>query len=141
MFFCVCCSWFAKKNKTENKKYFSITAIGSTIWGIVFCFLLIQTDFKMALLCRSIGMVGLFFFFVFGPKFLLELTNSPKWLRKIVTIYSFAGLILYLFLILVVTANAVDGACDFYIEQGFTDYISKPIDSDYLNIYQKIKLK
>jgi CheY-like chemotaxis protein len=36
--------------------------------------------------------------------------------------------------ILVVTANAVDGARDFYIEQGFTDYISKPIDSDYLNM-------
>ena len=87
-----------EKNKTENKKYFSITAIGSTIWGIGFGFLLIQTDFKMALLCRSIGMVGLFFFFVFGPKFLLELANSPKWLRKIVTFYSFIGLFLYPFL-------------------------------------------
>lgn len=35
--------------------------------------------------------------------------------------------------ILVVTANAVEGAREFYLEQGFTDYISKPIDSDYLN--------
>ena len=35
--------------------------------------------------------------------------------------------------ILVVTANAVEGAREFYLEQGFDDYISKPIDSDYLN--------
>ena len=35
--------------------------------------------------------------------------------------------------ILVVTANAVEGAREFYLEQGFTDYISKPINSDYLN--------
>ena len=89
-----------QKNKTENNKYFSITAIGSAIWGIGFGFLLIQTDFKMALLCRSIGMVGLFFFFIFGPKFFLELANSPKWLRKVVTFYSLAGLILYPFLIM-----------------------------------------
>ena len=36
--------------------------------------------------------------------------------------------------ILVVTANAVEGAKEYYIEQGFNDYISKPIDLDYLNL-------
>ena len=35
--------------------------------------------------------------------------------------------------ILVVTGNAVDGACEFYLKQGFNDYISNPIDSAYLN--------
>ena len=35
--------------------------------------------------------------------------------------------------IIVVTANAVDGAKDYYISQGFQEYISKPIDTVLLN--------
>lgn len=57
------------KNYTANYKYFSITAIGSTIWGLGFGFLLIQKTPEAALLCRTIGMAGLFFFFVFVPRF------------------------------------------------------------------------
>ena len=83
------------KNYTANYKYFSITAIGSTIWGLGFGFLLIQKTPEAALLCRTIGMAGLFFFFVFVPRFFLDLANSPKWLRKIIDVYSLIGLILY----------------------------------------------
>ena len=34
---------------------------------------------------------------------------------------------------IVVTANAIEGAKEFYLENGFDDYISKPIDTDYLD--------
>ena len=34
---------------------------------------------------------------------------------------------------IVVTANAVEGAKDYYISQGFQEYISKPVDSEFLN--------
>jgi CheY-like chemotaxis protein len=34
--------------------------------------------------------------------------------------------------IIVVTANAIEGANEYYLEKGFDDYISKPIDTDLL---------
>ena len=43
--------------------------------------------------------------------------------------------------IIALTANAVNGAREYYIKNGFDDYISKPIDIKKLDIIVKESIK
>lgn len=86
--------------KEKLNIYFFLTSIGSTIWGLGFGLLLIQTTELAALICRGFGMIGVFMLIIFAPKVFMIIANSPKRLKQITTVISYAGLILYPFLIM-----------------------------------------
>lgn len=86
--------------KEKLNIYFFLTALGSTIWGLGFGLLLIQTTQQAALICRGFGMIGVFMLIIFAPKVFMIIAKSPKKLKLITTIISYAGLILYPFLIM-----------------------------------------
>lgn len=90
------------KMDISNKKnwYYLFTSIGSTIWGLGFGFLLIQTNEIYALYCRAFGMIGVFLFAIFGIKIMTTIANTPDKLKNVITIITYFGIILYPFVIM-----------------------------------------
>ncbi len=88
-------------NKKEKlNQYFFMTALGSTIWGLGFGLLLIQTTQKAALLCRAFGMSGVVLVIIFATKLFTLIAETPKTFGKIIRVVSYAGVFLYPFLIM-----------------------------------------
>ena len=88
-------------NKKEKlNQYFFMTALGSTIWGLGFGLLLIQTTQKAALLCRAFGMSGVVLVIIFATKLFTLIAKTPKTFGKIIRAVSYAGVFLYPFLIM-----------------------------------------
>lgn len=88
--------YYGKNKKCWN--YF-FTSLGSTIWGVGFGFLLVQSSDIGALICRGIGMIGVFMYAIFGVRLLTDMADTPAKLRKIAAVITYLGIILYPFVI------------------------------------------
>ena len=91
----------SKKNARRWSYFFS--SLASTIWGIGFGLLLVQTNDKGALICRAIGMVGVFMYAIFGARTITniaDVTGTSSKLHKLVIWFSYLGIILYPFVIM-----------------------------------------
>ena len=92
----------------DSKKYarrwsYFFLSLASTIWGIGFGLLLVQTNDKGALICRAIGMVGVFMYAIFGARTITniaDVTGTSSKLHKLVIWFSYLGIILYPFVIM-----------------------------------------
>ena len=90
------------KMDINNKKnwYYLFTTIGSTVWGLGFGFLLVQTNETYALYCRAFGMIGVFLFAIFGIKTMTTIANTPSKLKNIISMITYLGIFLYPFVIM-----------------------------------------
>lgn len=124
------------KDSPKNKKswnYF-LTALASTIWGIGFGLLLVQKNDVGALICRAIGMVGVFMYAIFGAKIITTVAETPKVLRNIVSYFTYLGIILYPFVIM-------PARQEFYMGQfGMSYTFASDIWNTLYNIYNVVVL-
>lgn len=124
------------KDSPKNKKrwnYF-FTALGSTIWGIGFGLLLVQKNDTGALICRAIGMIGVFMYAIFGAKIMTIVADTPKLLKNIVTYFTYLGIILYPFVIM-------PARQEFYIGQfGMSYTFANDIWNTLYNLYSVVVL-
>ena len=85
-------------NKQMNHTFFAL-CISSSIWSLGFGLLIAQTNTNLAWLCRSIGMLGVFPYIIFGMHILMDLEGTNGILRKISHFFSLSGIIIYPFII------------------------------------------
>lgn len=90
-----------KQEKSAGKTYviYSLAAFFSAVWSISFGFLCIQTSENAARVCRSIGMIGVFFFFCAITELLVHFFESARILKIYVRAFSRTGILLWPFII------------------------------------------
>ena len=124
------------KDSPKDKKRWSyfFTALSSTIWGIGFGLLLVQKNDNGALICRAIGMIGVFMYAIFGAKIITIVADTPKLLKNIVTYFTYLGIILYPFVIM-------PARQEFYISQfGMSYTFANDIWNTLYNLYSVVVL-
>lgn len=90
-----------KQDKSAKKTYviYAVAALFSAIWSISFGFLCIQSNENVARICRSVGMIGVFFFFCSITELLVHFFESARLLKIYVRIFSRMGILLWPFII------------------------------------------
>lgn len=91
---------YYKNNPNKQMSYtFLAFCISSSIWSLGFGLLIAQTNTNLAWLCRSIGMLGVFPYVIFGMHILMDLAGTNGLLRKVSHFISLSGIMIYPFII------------------------------------------
>lgn len=88
-------------HKTATRKQsllFSGAAFSSSLWSFGFSLIWIQTNPEVARICRSVGMIGTFLFFIFIVELILQWLEGAKVLKMYARLESYIGIFLWPFL-------------------------------------------
>lgn len=123
------------KHNNENihkKQYvlYSFAAFFSSLWSFGYAMLWVQTNPEIARFWRAIGMIGVFFLFVFTTEFLVQWLEGAKIFKMYVRIFAVLGVFLWPF---VIGENSVS----FYLNDkiGMTYQFTKNIWNTLYNVY------
>ena len=120
------------KENIHNKQYvlYSFAALFSSLWSLGYAILWVQSDPEVARFWRAIGMIGVFFLFVFTTEFLIQWLEGAKIFKMYVRIFAVLGVFLWPF---VIGENSVS----FYLNGkiGMTYQFTQNIWNTLYNVY------